>query len=134
MSDFVLFGGIFAVAVVGLMLAIAYGIYGGVHASLANAKEGEVYNFLYEQPLHGDPERFMAKVISVNVLTDEDIRRLNKKSRYRRDDPIFQRTRHLVTAQTVDGKVRNFYAERTKQCKRPMLAGAIFKAGFAHLL
>lgn len=133
MNDLIVVGGIFTVVAVGLMAFVMYGIYGGVHASLKNAKQGEVYNFVYEQPLHGDPERFMAKVLTVNVMTDEDIRRLNTKSRYRRDDPEFHRTRHLITAQTADGKVRNFYAERTKQCRRPLLAGTLFKVGLAHL-
>lgn len=125
--------GVAVVAAIAMYAFVAYGVYGGVHSSLSNARVGEVYNFLYEQPLEGDPERFMAKVLSVNVMTDEDIRRLNRRSRYRRDDPVFQRTRHLITAQTADGKVRNFYAERTKECKRPLLAGAVFKAGLAHL-
>jgi len=133
MSDWILIGGVFTAVMVSIMAFVVYGVYGGVHASLSNAKKGEVYNFLYEQPLHGDPERFMARVLTVNIMTDEDIRRLNSKSRYRRNDPEFHRTRHLITAQTADGKVRNFYAERTTQCKRPLLAGALFKAGLAHL-
>ncbi len=133
MNDLIVFGFIAAAVVVALAAFVIHGVYGGTHASLSNAKKGEVYNFLYEQPLQGDPERFMAKVLSVNVMNDEDIRRLNAKSRYRRNDPEFHRTRHLVTAQTADGRIRNFYAERTKQCRRPALAGAIFKVGLAHL-
>lgn len=134
MNDLMLFVGIFAGVATVTAAAVLYGIYGGVHGSLSSAKTGEVYNFLYEQPLHGDPERFMAKVLTVNVLSDEDIRRLNAKSRYRRHDPEFHRTRHLVTAQTADGKVRNFYAERTTKCRRSILGGTMFKVGLAHLL
>jgi hypothetical protein len=132
MNDWLMIGGIFTILTVAIMAFVAYGIYGGVNASLCNAKKGEVYNFMYEQPLHGNPERFMAKVLTVNIMTDEDIRRLNNKSRYRRNDPEFCRTKHLITAQTADGKVRNFYAERTTKCKRPILAGALFKTGLAN--
>lgn len=133
MNDLIVFGGIAVGVVVALAAFVMYGVYGGVHGSLSTARVGEVYNFLYEQPLQGDPERFMARVLSVNVMTDEDIRRLNAKSRYRRHDPEFHRTRHLVTAQTADGRIRNFYAERTRKCTRPLLAPAIFKVGLAHL-
>ena len=133
MNDLLVFGGIAVGVVIALGVVVMYGVYGGVHGSLSTARVGEVYNFLYEQPLQGDPERFMAKVLSVNVMSDEDIRRLNIRSRYRRHDPEFQRTRHLVTAQTADGRIRNFYAERTRECKRPLLAPAIFKFGLAHL-
>ena len=127
-----------AVGVVGVavtLFALAYfHVYGGLYGSLKNAKVGEVYNFEYEQPLHGDPERFLAKVIGVSELNDNVINRLNANSKYRRNDPMFVRTKHLVTCQTADGKIRNFYAERTKNCRRPLLAPVAFKAGFAHLL
>jgi hypothetical protein len=33
-------------------------------------------------------------------------------------DPNFIRTRHLVTIQTLDRKLMNFYAERTSNTKR----------------
>lgn len=128
----IMFGVVAVVAFIGF---VAYfSLYSGVHGSLQNAKVGEVYNFEYQQPLHGDSERFMAKVIDVSELDDNTIRRLNVRSRYRRDDPMFVRTKHLVTCQTADGKIRNFYAERTKNCRRPLLAPVVFKAGFAHLL
>lgn len=134
MDNVILFGGIFA-AVAGVVALLSlYGVYGGVHASLINAKVGEVYNFLYQQPLNGEPERFMAKVVDVYTLDDNSIRRLNARSRYRRNDPEFHRTRHLVTAQTPDGRIRNFYAERCSNVKRPLLAPALFKAGIAQFL
>lgn len=134
MSDFVVLIGLFAAAAVGLIAFALYSIYGGVHASLRNAKRGEVFNFTYQQPAAGDPERFLAKVLDVHTLDDATIRRLNARSRYRRDDPQFQRTSHLVTCAMPNGSVRNFYAERTTNCRKPLLAGAFFKAGLAHLL
>ena len=115
------------------LLAI-YSVYGGVHDSLRNAKVGSVYNFMYEQPVTGDRERYLAKVIDITTLSEDSIRSLNRRSNYRRFDPIFVRTPHLVTCQTPDGKIRNFYAERTSQCRRPLLAKALFGTRFAAAL
>ena len=115
------------------LLAI-YSVYGGVHDSLRNAKVGSVYNFMYEQPVTGDRERYLAKVIDITTLSEDSIRNLNRRSNYRRFDPIFVRTPHLVTCQTPDGKIRNFYAERTSQCRRPLLAKALFGTRFAAAL
>ena len=134
MNDTMLFGSIVA-CVAGLLFAFAaFHVYGGLRDSLSNAKIGTVYNFLYEQPLHGEPERYMAKVLEVHRLSNESIQRLNATSRYRRYDPSFQRTTHLVTAQTFDGKIRNFYAERTRNVRRPLLGGVMFKTGLSSLL
>ena len=134
MNDTMLFGSIFA-CVAGLLVAFAaFHVYGGLRDSLSNAKIGSVYNFLYEQPLHGEPERYMARVLEVHRLSNDSIQRLNSSSRYRRYDPTFQRTTHLVTAQTPDGKIRNFYAERTRNVRRPLLGGVMFKTGLASLL
>lgn len=124
------------VAVVVAFCAFAYfHLYGGIHSSLKNAKVGQIYNFEYEQPYHGEPERILARVIEpVYTLSDESIRKLNARSAYRKNDPNFQRTKHLVTCEMPSGEIRNFYAERTKNCRRPLLAPVAFKAGFAHLL
>ena len=133
MNDTILFGSIFA-GVAGLLVAFAaYHMFRGVRDSLTNARIGSVYNFHYEQPLQGEPERYMARVMSVHRLSEDSIRRLNRTSRYRKNDPEFQRTTHLVTAQTPDGKIRNFYAERTRNVRRPLLGGVAFKTGLASL-
>lgn len=134
MNDMVMFGCILAGVVLGLGCFALFHIYRGVNDSLTTARIGSVYNFLYEQPLEGEPERFMAKVLEVHRLSDDSIRRLNRKSRYRANDPVFQRTKHLVTAQTPDGKIRNFYAERTSNVRRPLLGPLVFKSGLANLL
>lgn len=134
MDNLLVIGSLFAVAagiVVGFMF---YAVYGGSRTSLANAVEGQVFNFTYEQPLHGDPERFLAKVIGKQTLTAEQIQKLNSKSRYRANDPNFIRTNHLVTCRTFDGKVRNFYAERVTNCRKPLLAGTLFTSKIASLL
>lgn len=128
MTDWIVLGGLFAVVAAGFAGFLFYAIYGGSRASLANAKVGEIFNFTYRQPAQGDPERFLAKVLDVHTLDDASIRRLNARSRYRRDDPQFQRTRHLVTCAMPDGVVRNFYAERTTNCRKPILAGTLFKS------
>ena len=134
MNDVILFGSIATIVVCCLAMFAAYGIYGGAYGSLSTAKAGEFYNFEYLQPNAGDPERYLAKVLSVHTLDENAIRRLNARSNYRRHDSQFVRTNHLVTCQTADGKIRNFYAERTVNCRRPLLAGAAFKTGLASLL
>lgn len=126
----VLIGAGVVVAAVAIGFALFH-MFSGVHGSLANAKVGEVYNFEYEQPLHGDPDRFLAKVLDVTTLDDAAIRRLNARSRYRRNDPVFQRTKHLVTCKTADGNVRHFYAERAKNVRRSLFGGVLIKSGAA---
>ena len=116
---------------------VAFGLYHtfrGVAGSLATANVGEVYNFEYLQPKSGVPERFMVKVVGVHVLTKDQISRLNTTSNYRRYDPVFERTNHLVTGQSPDGTIRNFYAERVVNCRRPLLGGTLFKTGIAAML
>jgi hypothetical protein len=111
-----------------------YHIYRGIQASLSTANVGEVYNFEYLQPKSGVPERVMVKVVGVSVLTKDQISRLNATSNYRRYDPVFERTNHLVTGQSPDGTIRNFYAERVVNCRRPLLGGTLFKTGIAAML
>jgi hypothetical protein len=134
MNDVILFGSIFAGIVAALVTFGVFHIYRGLNDSLTNAKVGTVYNFEYLQPVTGSPERYMAKVLDVNVMPEGYISILNRRSRYRRNDPTFQRTKHLVTAQTFDGKIRNFYAERTRNVRRPLLGNLVFKSGLASLL
>ena len=134
MNDFIIFGSIAAVVMVGLGCFALFHVYRGVHDSFSNAQIGKVYNFEYLQPVTGEPERYMAKVLDVQVFTEDYIARLNNISRYRRYDTNFQRTKHLVTAQTFDGKIRNFYAERTVNVRRPLLGNFVFKSGLASLL
>lgn len=119
-----------SIAVGGLLAVLAFIVfhtYGGVKDNLNNAKVGTVYNFEYEQPLNGAHERFLAKIVSVQTFTRNDIERMNRAYRYRRDDNNFVRTSNLVTAQTPDGKIRNFYAERTSKVRRPLLGSLMFK-------
>ena len=134
MDNVFVVGGIVAAIAAAFAGFVFYSIYGGVHATLKNAKVGEIYNFSYEQPMKGDPERFLAKVLDVHKLDAHSISRLNSRSPYRRHDPQFVRTNHLVTCKMPNGTVRNFYAERTTHCRKPILAGALFKTGLAALL
>lgn len=132
MSDFAFMVCGFAIVATAIAAFLTYAVYGGIHGSLSNARVGEVYNFEYEQPLHGEYKRFLARVVEpVYTLDDHAIRRLNRTSRYRKNDPVFQRTNHLVVCETPDGKVRQFYAERVKNCRKPLLAGVLFKTGLA---
>ena len=134
MNDFIAAALVSTICLVGLVCFVLFHIYRGLNDSLITARIGGVYNFEYEQPVTGDPERFMAKVISVHRLSNDSIARLNATSRYRRHDGKFVRTHHLVTAQTPDGKIRNFYAERTRNVRRPLLGGTLFKSGLAAMM
>jgi hypothetical protein len=120
--------------VAGLLAFAAFHIYSGMKDSLTNARVGGIYNFEYVQPVTGTPERFMAKVLEVHRFSDDYIARLNATSRYRRNDPDFERSRHLVTAQTPDGRIRNFYAERTRNVRRPLLGKFVFGTSMASWL
>jgi hypothetical protein len=116
-------------------LALAYNVIRGVHGSLVNAKVGEIYNFEYEQPLHGEPERILARVIEpVYTMDEQQIQRLNARSNYRTNDPNFKRTKHLVTCEMVDGTIRNFYAERTKNVRRCVFNNPLFLNAVAAML
>lgn len=134
MNEFVISAIVSTIALVGLVSFVLFHIYRGLNDSLANASIGKVYNFEYVQPLHGEPERYLAKVLDVYTLSEDSIRRLNRKSNYRRNDSNFIRTSHLVTAQTPDGKIRNFYAERTRNVRRPLFGRALFKSGLAAMM
>jgi hypothetical protein len=133
MNDMLTFGFFAAAGIAGAVAFAMFHIYSGISDTLVNAKVGEVYNFDYLQPVEGDSERHLVKIIGTKVLTLEDIQRLNRRSNYRRYDGEFIRTKHLVTGQSADGTIRNFYAERAVNCRRPLLAPSLFKAGVAHL-
>jgi hypothetical protein len=134
MNDVIMIAG----AVAGVVAVLAVGLYNavyGVHANLSNARVGEVYNFDYEQPLHGGHKRILAKVIEpVTTLDDSWIKIMNRRSRYRRNDPDFKRTNHLVTCQTADGEIRQYYAERASNVRRSLLGGVVLKTGVAALI
>lgn len=127
--------GLFAVGVGAAVILFAlFHVYSGIKASLSTAAVGDVYNFEYLQPHKGDPERYMIKVLGVSKLTRGQIGRLNATSNYRKYDPIFLRTTNLITGESPDGTIRNFYAERVVNCRRPLLGGALFKTGLASIV
>jgi len=134
MNDAFIVGSMFACVVAAMVGFGVFHIYRGLHDSLTNARIGGVYNFEYVQPVTGTPERYMARVLEVHRFSENYLARLNATSNYRRYDPNFQRTEHLITAQTPDGKIRNFYAERTRNVRRPLLGEVAFKTGLASLL
>lgn len=133
MNDMVLFAACFAVSVCLIVAFTFYHIYRGVNDTLATAHIGTVYNFRYQQPLTGDYERYLAKVVNVRKLDIFELGRLNFTSDYRARDKNFKRTPTLVTCEMSNGDFRQFYAERSDMCKRPLVAGLLFKAGVAHL-
>lgn len=134
MNDTILMVG-FGVFAAIVCCAVLFSIVHGVRGSLTDAKVGQVYNFEYEQPHHGEPERVLARVIEpVHTLDDFQIRRLNASSAYRRHDPKFVRTKHIVTCEMPNGEIRNFYAERTKNVRRCLISNNTFRNAVAAML
>jgi hypothetical protein len=107
-----------------------YCVYRGVYSSLSTAYVGEVYNFHYLQPLTGEYERYLAKVISKRDMK-EQIGYLNATSNYRRHDSQFERSNTLVTCELSNGEIRNFYAERVKDCYRSIFGRLLYSTGMA---
>lgn len=133
MNDVLLFVSCFAIACGLIGMFMLYNIYRGVNGNLAVANTGDVYNFRYLQPLTGDYERYLAKVVNIRKLDKEEIGRLNWHSNYRNGDKTFQRSPTLVTCQMSNGDYRQFYAERSDMVKRSAIGGLLFKVGVAHL-
>lgn len=126
MENVMMMAGIVGVGAIALVMFGVYAVYGGSHAELCNARVGEVYNFEYLQPVSGDSKRVLAKVIERPIhLDDHTIASMNARSNYRRNDPVFQRTNHLVTCKTVDGNIRQFYCERVKNCRKPLFGSMV---------
>ena len=118
--------GIFAVGALALVLFGVYAVYGGFKADLCNAKPGQVFNFEYMQPLNGDSKRVLAKVIEKpHKFSNAALERMNRVSNYRKHDPEFKRTNHIVTCELHDGEVRQFYCERVKNCRKPLFGGIV---------
>jgi hypothetical protein len=126
MNDYVVLCGV----VFAVFLLIVYSVYYGVYGSLSSADLGEVYNFHYLQPLTGEYERYLAKVIAKRDMKDH-IHRLNVTSDYRLHDKEFQRTNTLVTCELSNGEIRNFYAERVKDCYRSIFGRLLYSTGMA---
>ena len=126
MENVMMIAGFLAASALVLVMFGVYAVYGGSRAELCNARVGQVFNFEYMQPLHGDRKRVLARVIENPVcLDDKTIASMNARSSYRRNDPKFERTHHLVTCQTVDGNIRQFYCERVKNCRKPLLGSLV---------
>jgi len=126
MENVIMIAGFLAVSALALVMFGVYAVYGGSRAELCNAKAGQVFNFEYLQPLNGERKRVLARVLESPVCFDDKaISRMNARSTYRRNDPKFERTHHLVTCQTVDGNIRQFYCERVKNCRKPLLGSLV---------
>ena len=117
--------GLVAIAMTLVMFGV-YAVYGGSPASLCEAKPGQVYNFEYLQPLHGDNKRVLARVLEKPYrFTDAELRHMDRRSSYRKNDKVFQRTNHIVTCETHDGEIRQFYCERVKNCRKPLFGSIV---------
>ena len=117
---------IIVVSATALVMFGIYSVYGGRAASLCEAKPGQVYNFEYMQPLNGESKRVLARVIEKpHRFSDANLRSMNARSSYRKNDPTFKRTNHIVTCETHDGEIRQFYCERVKNCRKPLFGGLV---------
>jgi hypothetical protein len=132
-NDIILFGGLLALSCVALLCFFFFNVYRGVHDSLANAVIGAVYNFRYFQPVTGDYQRYLAKVVGIRKLSQPEISRLNWHSDYRIYDKEFKRSPTLVTCEMSNGDYRQFYAERSDMCKRTLTGNLLYSMGVAHL-
>ena len=112
-------------AVVAVCFVAAYlASFSSKSANLCEAKIGETYSFDYLQPLNGERRRWKATVVEPVVHFDKQtLAKMNSRSNYRKNDPEFKRTNHLVTCETQDGEYRQFYCERAVNCRKPLLAG-----------
>jgi hypothetical protein len=127
MNDLMISVGIIAVSTIALIMFGIYSVYGGSKASLCDAKPGQVFNFDYMQPLNGDCRRILAKVLEKPYrFTDAELRQMDRRSSYRKDDKDFKRTNHLVICKTHDGEIRQFYCERAVNCRKPLLGSIIY--------
>lgn len=133
MNDTILFSGLFAISISALLCVLFLNVYRGVHDSLSNASVGDVYNFRYFQPVTGDYQRYLAKVVNKRFLTNDEIARLNYTSDYRAYDKEFQRSPTLITCVMSNGDYRQFYAERSDMCKRTLTGNLLYSMGVAHL-
>ncbi len=100
---------------------------------LVEAKVGRVYNFDYAQPNSGKIKRHLARVVCLRKLTEKDVEKLDLHSDYRRYDKEFKRTETIVTCKMPNGEYRNFYAERTENCRRSLMGSFLFYTGLARL-
>ena len=126
MEDLFMALGIIAIGALALVLFGVYAVYGGFKADLCNARPGQVFNFEYMQPLNGDSKRVLAKVIEKpHKFSNATLQRMNRVSSYRKHDPEFKRTNHIVTCELHDGEVRQFYCERVKNCRKPLFGGMV---------
>lgn len=114
-----------------LLFFFIYSIYRGKNDTLVNSCVGRVYNFRYLQPVTGNYERYLAKVIGVRYLSKFEIDCLNFHSDYRVNDKEFQRTNTLVTCELPNGDIRNFYAERVKDCYQSIFGRLLYTTGIA---
>lgn len=126
MNDVFTIATIFVCALAIIAAWAYFNTYWGVYDSLTNATPGSVYNFLYAQPLTGDFQRYLAKVVSVYKLNDWDLARMNASSKYRRYDDMFMRSPTLITCKMADGTFRQFYAERASHCRRSIMGKLLF--------
>ena len=126
MEDLILLAGIAVVSAIFLFGLALNAVYGGKNASLCDARPGQVFNFEYLQPLNGDNKRVLAKVLEpVEYRSDTKLQNMNRTSTYRKNDPFFKRTNHIVTCETADGSIRQFYCERVRNCRKPLFGSLV---------
>ena len=131
MNDLFVAVGCVCFSVVVIVAFVLYYQHRGMNDSLVDSTVGSVYNFRYFQPLTGTHERVLAKVVNKYYLSEGEIKVLNRRSYYRKNDNAFKRTNTLVTCVLPDGSIRNFYAERCSNCKKSLFGKLLYTTGLA---
>lgn len=80
-------------------------------------KRGQVIKFFYVQPRQGEPFRY-GRIIGWREITEDKLSKLNMCSNYRWGDDRFFRSRRLVTVESVNGSIQQYYDESIQQAKR----------------
>ena len=106
----------------------------GYPTSLNKVRNGDVISFDYLQPHEDYRPRLFEQVVDRQPMTLEQISRLNSRSSYRRNDPIFERSGDLVTTKDKAGHYHHYYSNRGVRVRKHLLVKqllAVAKTGRA---
>jgi hypothetical protein len=93
----------------------------GYPTNLNKVKNGDVISFDYLQPHQDYSSRLFEQVVDRQPMTLEQITRLNNRSSYRRNDPIFERDGDLVTTKDKNGHYHHYYTNRGVRVRKHLL-------------
>lgn len=83
----------------------------------ATFKRNQVVKFVYLQPRQGRAFRY-GRIVGWRELSEDKLQKLNRYSGYRCTDSGFYRSKTLLTVESVDGSIQQYYDESIQQAKR----------------